>query len=154
MLFSVVIAVRNEQRYIRQCLKGVFSQDIKEKYEVFVVDGMSTDGTYELLKELQKKYSFHLLRNEKINAAAGRNRGIKESSGELIAFVDGDAIPDKEWLTSIKTVFDRHAERVAGVGGPDLLPKDSSEKEQCIDLVMTSSSRWTDKPINTTHPIK
>jgi glycosyltransferase involved in cell wall biosynthesis len=138
MLFSVVIAVRNEQRYIRQCIKGVFSQDIQEKYEVFVVDGMSTDGTYELLKELQKKYSFHLLRNEKINAAAGRNRGIKESSGELIAFVDGDAIPDKEWLTSIKTVFDRHAERVAGVGGPDLLPKDSSEKEQCIGLVMTS----------------
>ncbi|MDG6218265.1 MAG: glycosyltransferase [Candidatus Thermoplasmatota archaeon] len=138
MLFSVVIAVRNEQRYMKQCLKGVFSQDINEDFEVFVVDGMSKDGTYELLKELQKTYAFHLLKNEKINAAAGRNRGIEQSKGELIAFVDADAIPKKDWLSNIKLVFDSHDETVAGVGGPDLLPENSSEKEECIGLVMTS----------------
>jgi cellulose synthase/poly-beta-1,6-N-acetylglucosamine synthase-like glycosyltransferase len=138
MLFSIVIAVRNEHRFIKQCLEGVFSQDINEDFEVFVVDGMSTDGSYEVLKELQKTYSFHLLKNEKINAAAGRNRGMEQAKGELIAFVDADAIPKKDWLSHIKLVFDAHDETIAGVGGPDLLPKNSSEKEQCIGLVMTS----------------
>jgi GT2 family glycosyltransferase len=116
----------------------VFSQDIKEDFEVFVVDGKSNDGTNELLKELQKKYSFYLLKNEKINAAAGRNLGIKQSKGNLIAFVDADAIPKNNWLSNIKSVFYSHDDTVAGVGGPDLLPEDSSEKEKCIGLVMTS----------------
>lgn len=138
MLFSVVIAVRNEKKIIKQCLKGVFAQDINERFEVIVVDGMSADGTFELLQELQKDYDFRLLKNKKINAAAGRNRGIKNATGKFIAFIDGDAIPEKEWLKNIKSVFDNHEESVAGVGGPDLLPKDSSEKEECIGLVMTS----------------
>ena len=138
MLFSVVIAVRNEKEYIEKCLMGVFSQDLKDDFEVFVIDGMSSDGTYELLKKLQEKYTFKLIKNEKINAAAGRNLGIKVAKGDFIAFVDGDAIPDSDWLSSIRNVFDRHDSKVAGVGGPDLLPSDSSDKEACIGLVMTS----------------
>ena len=67
MLFSVVIAVRNENKIIERCLEGVLSQDIDEEFEVFVVDGMSDDGTFETLQELKKKINFSLLRNKKIN---------------------------------------------------------------------------------------
>jgi len=138
MFFSVVIAVRNEKRYIDKCLKGVFSQNTDEEFEVIVVDGMSTDGTYEILKQLNNDYPFILLQNDKKNAAAGRNLGIKHSNGKYIAFVDGDAIPSPDWLHQIKTIFSRYDKKVAGVGGPDLLPPDSSDKETCIGLVMTS----------------
>lgn len=138
MLFSVVIAVRNEKRYISRCLEGVFSQSIKDDFEVIVIDGMSIDGTYELLKNLQEKYAFTLIKNEKIYAAAGRNLGVQKAKGDFIAFVDGDAIPESDWLGNIKIVFDCHDNKVAGVGGPDLLPADSSDKEACIGLVMTS----------------
>jgi glycosyltransferase involved in cell wall biosynthesis len=138
MLFSVIIAVRNEEKYIKKCLEGVFSQDIKDDFEVIVIDGMSTDDTYKILKNLQKKYKFTLIKNEKINAAAGRNRGIEKAKGKFIAFVDGDAIPKKNWLSNIKSVFEPSKINVAGVGGPDLLPEDSSDKEKCIGLVMTS----------------
>jgi len=137
MLFSVIVAVRNEKNHIKKCLEGIFSQDIKDKYEVIIVDGMSTDGTYEILKNM-KKHKFTLLKNEKINAAAGRNRGIEKAKGKFIAFVDGDAIPKKNWLSNIKSAFESSDAKVAGVGGPDLLPEDSSEKEKCIGLVMTS----------------
>jgi len=90
MLFSVVIAVKNEIKYIKRCLESVFNQEFDGKYEVIVVDGMSTDGTYESLEKLQKKYDFKLFKNPKINAAVGRNIGIKNSNGKYIAFVDGD----------------------------------------------------------------
>ncbi len=138
MFFSVVIAVRNEKKVIRQCVESIFSQDINDEFEVFIIDGMSTDGTFELLQKLHEKFNFTLLRNKKINAAAGRNIGIEKSKGKYIAFIDGDAIASKKWLQNIKKVFETHDETVAGVGGPDLLPKDSSEKEECIGLVMTS----------------
>jgi len=136
MLFSIVIAVKNEIKYIKRCLESVFNQDFDWKYEVIVVDGMSTDGTYELLEKLQNKYDFKLFRNSKINAAAGRNIGINNSKGKYIAFVDGDAIPARDWLMQIKKLFEK--KDVAGVGGPDLLPEDSSNKEKNIGRVMTS----------------
>ncbi|MCK5259086.1 MAG: glycosyltransferase, partial [Thermoplasmatales archaeon] len=136
MLFSVVIAVKNEIKYIKRCLESIFNQEFDGKYEVIVVDGMSTDGTYESLEKLQKKYDFKLFKNPRINAAAGRNIGINNSNGKYIAFVDGDAIPAHDWLIQIKKVFEK--KNVAGVGGPDLLPEDSSQKEKNIGRVMTS----------------
>ena len=139
MLFSVVIAVRNEKDYISRCLQGVFSQDANENYEVIVVDGMSNDGTFEQLNELKKKYKFSLVKNNKINAAAGRNLGIQKAKGEIIVFIDGDAIPSNDWLKQIKNAFKKKDNSIAGVGGPDLIPGDSTDKERAIGIVMTSS---------------
>jgi len=136
MDISVVVAVRNEIKYIEKCIKSLYEQDFDGKYEVIVVDGMSDDGTYELLKRLQKKYKFTLLRNPKVNAAAGRNLGIKHAKGKLIAFIDGDAYAYKDWLLNIKRVFEKV--NAAGVGGPDLLPEDANYTAKAIGSVMTS----------------
>ena len=126
MEFSVIIAVRNESKHIQDCIESVFNQDYKEPYEVIAVDGMSKDGTYEILKKLQKKYDFKVLQNPILNAAAGRNTGIKNAKGKYTAFIDGDAIAHKDWLTQIKKTFEKND--VIGVGGPDLLPKNSTER--------------------------
>ena len=134
----MVIAVRNEAKYIKKCIESIFNQDFEGEYEVIVADGMSNDGTYEILQNLQKKYKFILLKNEKINAAAGRNIGIKKARGKYIAFIDGDAYAFKDWLSNIKKAFERAGGRAAGVGGPDLLPEDADYKMRAIGLVMTS----------------
>ena len=136
MMISVVVAVRNEVNHIQDCLQSLFTQVYQEQYEVIVVDGMSTDGTYEKLTKLQEEYHFVLLKNEKFNAAAGRNIGITNSTGEIIAFIDGDAIAANDWLKQIQTTFE-HTDSV-GVGGPDLLPPDSSRTARMIGYVMTS----------------
>ena len=136
MDISIVVAVRNEVNYIEKCIRSLFEQDFDGKYEVIVVDGMSDDGTYELLEKLQKKYNFILLRNPKINAAAGRNIGIKKAKGKLIAFIDGDAYAYKDWLSNIRKTFEKTD--AVGVGGPDLLPQDAGRKAKAIGLVMTS----------------
>ena len=138
MLFSVVIAVRNEKRLIKRCIESVLSQDfIKNDFEIIIADGMSNDGTYEILKDLKIKHNFTLLRNEKINAAAGRNLGIKKSKGKYIVFIDGDAIPEKNWLKTIKSTLNKYKDAI-GVGGPDLLPHDSTYKEKSLGRIMTS----------------
>lgn len=135
VFISVVVAVRNEVQYIEKCIKSLANQDYPD-YEIIVVDGMSDDDTYELLKKLQKKYDFKLLRNERRNAAAGRNIGIGVARGDVIAFIDGDAVASRNWLSSIAKAFERNS--AVGVGGPDLLPEDSEYKARAIGLVMTS----------------
>lgn len=136
MEFSVIIAVRNEIKHIEQCIQSVFNQEYNGSYEVIVVDGMSNDGTYELLKKLQKKYDFQLLQNPVLNAAAGRNTGIKQAEGKYTAFIDADAVAHKDWLSQIKKIFEE--KDVTGVGGPDLLPKNSTSRSNMIGQVMTS----------------
>ena len=137
MDISVVVAVRNEINYIEKCIESLFKQDFDGEYEVIVVDGMSDDGTYEMLEKLQKKYKFILLKNPKKNAAAGRNMGIKEADGDIIAFIDGDAMAYPDWLSNIYEELEKN-EEVAGVGGPDLLPDNAPFISRAIGYVMTS----------------
>ena len=135
---SVVVATRNEAPYIEKCLRGLFNQDFQGAYEVILVDGMSTDGSYEILERTQRDYEFQLLRNPKVNAAAGRNLGIEQARAELIAFVDGDAVPATDWLSQIEQAF-QQCQETSGVGGPDDLPEDSKSKSKTLAYVMSSA---------------
>ncbi|MBS3778741.1 MAG: glycosyltransferase, partial [Candidatus Thermoplasmatota archaeon] len=137
MFFSVIVACRNEVRYIEKCITSLFSQDFDDEYEVIVVDGMSEDGTFEKLKELKKQYDFQLFQNPVLNAAAGRNTGITHAKGDFTAFIDADAVAQRDWLSQIKKTFEKNTE-VIGVGGPDMLPKESSNRSRMIGQVMTS----------------
>ena len=59
MKLSVVIPCRNEKTHISECIKSIFSSELPENIEmtVIVVDGMSTDGTREIINELNSTYS-------------------------------------------------------------------------------------------------
>ena len=137
MDFTVIISVRNEKHHIKECIESITNQDYKGTYELIVVDGMSNDGTYKELKKLQKKHKFQLLKNPVLNAAAGRNSGIKKAQGKYTAFIDADAVAYTNWLTNIKKTFEKH-KNVTGVGGPDLLPKNTTYRSKMIGQVMTS----------------
>ena len=138
MEISVVVAVKNEARYIKKCIEALLQQDYpKDLYEIIVADGMSSDGTWNILQELKKlNPTLKIYQNPKGNAAAGRNIGIRNSQGAYIAFIDSDAIAEKNWLKSIKKVFSRTD--AIGVGGPDALPPDSIPKSKAIGTIMSS----------------
>ena len=138
MDISVVVAVKNEARYIKKCIDALLEQDYpKERYEIIVVDGMSSDGTWNILQEQKKRHpDIKIFQNPKGNAAAGRNIGIKNSQGDYIAFIDSDAIATTHWLKKIKEVF--VTTDAIGVGGPDVLPPDSILKSKAIGTIMSS----------------
>ena len=63
---SIVIPCRNEQQYIVECIHAIFACDLPASTEiqVFVVDGMSNDGTREIVQELTSKHhQLHLIDN-------------------------------------------------------------------------------------------
>jgi len=89
---SVVIPAYNAALTIGRALASVFAQTYASLSEVIVVDDGSTDNTVEVVS--QQFPQVRLLRQANAGAAAARNYGVSQASGELIAFLDAD----DEWL--------------------------------------------------------
>lgn len=90
-LLSVVMPVHNPHQYLPICLDSVLQQTFCD-YELIAIDDASTDNSYNVLMEYAKHdHRLKVLHNEKsIGAASTRNRGLHESSGKYIIFLDAD----------------------------------------------------------------
>lgn len=86
-LVSVIIPVKNAERYLNETIDSVLAQTYAP-IEVLVVDGQSTDGTRDLAQSYPEVR--YVCEEGAPSIANGRNLGIKEAKGELIAFVSGD----------------------------------------------------------------
>jgi glycosyltransferase involved in cell wall biosynthesis len=73
------------------------------------------------------------------NPATRRNRAVSEALGEILAFLDDDAVADPRWLATACAYLDLHPE-VLALGGPDPAPPDSSPAELISDTLL--STRW------------
>jgi glycosyltransferase involved in cell wall biosynthesis len=86
---TVVIPTFNRRNFIVDAVKSVLSQDVDD-LEIIVVDDGSTDRTQDVLKPCMKAIRYIYQDNQGVSAA--RNRGVRESRGELLAFLDSDDI--------------------------------------------------------------
>ena len=86
-LVSVIIPTYNRRKFILQAVKSILAQGIDD-IEVIVVDDGSTDGTSALFQPPPHRVRYIYQENAGVSAA--RNRGVAESSGALIAFLDSD----------------------------------------------------------------
>ncbi|MEA2343315.1 MAG: hypothetical protein QOF63_1484 [Thermoanaerobaculia bacterium] len=71
------------------------------------------------------------------NPATRRNRAVSEAAGEILAFIDDDAIADAGWLAAAIAYLDSHAE-VLALGGPDPAPLDSSPEELIAETLLAT----------------
>ena len=107
---SIVVPAFNMEKTIAECIEALLDQDYPEK-EIIVVDDGSTDRT----EEIVSNYTVKLIRKEQGGVSSARNTGIEQSTGEILAFTDGDCIADRNWLKRLVVHFED--EEVGGVGG-------------------------------------
>ncbi len=104
MFVSVVIPTYNRKPILEKCLIALENQDpdvVIDGYEVIVVDDGSTDGTPIWLKSQASRYPHvRLVEQEHRGPAQGRNRGVDNSIGEVIVFIDSDLVVTRSFLTS------------------------------------------------------
>jgi glycosyltransferase involved in cell wall biosynthesis len=100
---SVIIPIYNEEKYIAKCLDSIIKSDYdKDKMEVLLVDGGSSDKTVEIIKEYQKKYPFFkLLHNQKKIVPVAMNIGIKNAKGEYIIRLDAHSMYPKDYFKKL-----------------------------------------------------
>lgn len=105
-LVSVVMATYNMAHYLPIAIQSVLVQTYKN-IELLIVDDGSTDNTREVVKAFLDDARVKYLIQENKGQAAAKNRGILESSGEYISFLDADDIWDPEKLELQIPVFSR-----------------------------------------------
>lgn len=92
---SVIVPVYNTEKYLSRCLDSLVGQTLKE-IEIIAIDDGSSDSSFAILKEYGEKfpYKIKIFSKENGGQATARNRGIVESIGEYIGFVDSDDCVD------------------------------------------------------------
>ncbi len=98
---SVIVPCRNERQHIGRCLESILSNDYpKERLEVLVVDGMSEDGTADIVTAYAQRHpSVRLVPNADQVVPAGLNRGIAEAQGEIIVRMDAHNLYPHDYLS-------------------------------------------------------
>ena len=114
---SVVVPVRNEEKYISRCVETIFRQDYpRDRMDVIFVDGQSNDRTVQQLLELQNTYpEIRLLENPHRTVPYAMNIGIRASRAEVIVRLDAHAEYPPDYVRlSVETLLTRECENVGG----------------------------------------
>ena len=109
---SVVVPVLNGQETISGCLNSLLRMDYpQERCEIVVVDNGSTDKTAQIVKG----FSVRHVREGRRGVSHARNRGIAESRGEVLAFLDADCVVSTRWLAElVRPLTEKNASAAAG----------------------------------------
>ena len=114
MKFSVVIPARNEEQKIASVVRSLLRQDYpRSEFEIIVVDNGSSDATSAHAKSAGAD---KVLREEKPGTNIARQRGVVESRGEIIGFLDADSEAPSDWLKKVEMFLKNPG--VVAVSGP------------------------------------
>ncbi len=94
---------------------AALEQQFYLEFELCIVVGPVADGTTEFAKDLADRRGAKVAFCPEANISMSRNIGIQKAAGELVAFLDDDALPEPVWLEQLAPLFEQP--RVAGVSG-------------------------------------
>ena len=100
-MISVIVPVYNVEEYLEECLESIQNQTYTN-FEVILVNDGSTDASKEICERFCRQDSrFHLINQENKGLSGARNRGMSESHGEFITFVDSDDVLKEDMLEQL-----------------------------------------------------
>ena len=112
---SIVVAARNEEDNIQECILSVLAQNYpKELFQLIVVDDHSTDNTAGIVKQhsSENNHVQYLSLADSIDAGSSKSfkkqalaYGISNSTGDLIITTDADCVMGREWLNHIVAIY-------------------------------------------------
>lgn len=140
MKISVVIPVKNNADLLFKLIKNLLSQTLKP-HEIIVVDDGSTNGSPEIAKECGAKVLFT---NGSKGPNFARSLGVRNSVGDIIAFIDSDCVPSKDWIESLVKDFQEHPE-VSIVAGTTVAANPDNFLARFLDCsLLTPTPKYKD----------
>ena len=116
---SIVVLCRNERDFIAKCLGSLTENDYpNERLEVLVADGMSHDGTRDIVKSFSRKHPFiKLVDNPQKIPATAANQGIKAAKGDFVMIVGAHAHYPADYVSKSVAYAQRYpeADNIGGV---------------------------------------
>ncbi|MHB0912765.1 MAG: glycosyltransferase [Armatimonadota bacterium] len=125
-LISVVVCTRNRPESLANTLASIRAVRYARR-EVIVIDNAS-----ETARPVAEEFGARWVHEPRPGLDWARNRGIAESMGEIVAFIDDDALADKGWLNTIADAFaDPEVACVTGLVVPSELETEAQELFEC-----------------------
>lgn len=143
-LISIVIATYNRPKYLLDCIISLNNLIIpKNKIEILVVDdGSNVNYDFDDIKKISI-YPIKIINKEHSGICATKNRGIDESRGKYIAFLDDDMVVSPFWLTNLMSGF--RDDTIAGVGSTNLTYPSQNKLSQYSDYRELIRAPFIDK---------
>lgn len=120
-MLTAIICTYNREKYIRPLLESLAANDLgKDEYEILLVDNNCKDNTKGVCEAFATDHpdiTFRYVLETEQGLSAARNKGIKEAHGDIIVYVDDDALVDTHYLKDFVQHFAQHPETMAA-GGP------------------------------------
>lgn len=131
-MLSVVICTYNREKYIYNVLRSIAENDFpKNGYEIVLVNNNCTDNTEAECLRFKSDFpdvAFHCFHEPNQGLSYARNCGIRASRGDIIIYVDDDALVNKEYLRTYTDFFVRNEKTVAA-GGPIVPQYETAEPD-------------------------
>jgi glycosyltransferase involved in cell wall biosynthesis len=108
---SVIVCAYNGDTTLQNCLNSLENQDLNNgDYEIIVIDDESLDSTQVICENWiesmkDKAPDSRYIRIKHGGLSFARNEGIRQAKGEIVSFIDDDAVASKTWLSSIVRAF-------------------------------------------------
>jgi len=123
-MISVIVCTYNREKLLVSCIDSLVNQNCHPgDYEIILINNCSTDNSeQQCIKNIQQHSNLQIryFLETKQGLSNARNRGIRESMGNIITFIDDDAFADRDYIYNIKKDF-----RTSGMvaGGGKILPQ-------------------------------
>jgi len=131
---TIIVPTRNEVHFIEKCLNSFIVSDYPEHLmEIIIVDGMSEDGTDEIVKRYcERDRRIILIKNQKLITPVALNLGVKASRGEYILFSGAHSEMPSDYISRcIKHAIETGADNVGGV------MKTEPRVESCVGIAIS-----------------
>ncbi len=122
---TVIVCSYNGSATIEECLQEILKADYP-KFDVLVVNDGSTDNVADIVS----RYPVKLISTTNHGLSSARNTGMYNATGEIIAYIDDDAYPDRHWLRYLAYTY--LTTDHACVGGPNIAPYDDPFISTCV----------------------
>ena len=135
---TIIVPTRNEVHFIEKCLNSFMISDYPEHLmEIIIVDGMSEDGTRDIVKEISiRDNRVLLIDNEKKITPVAMNLGVKASTGEYIFFSGAHSEMPSDYISKcVRHAIESDADNVGGVVKTE--PRENSPVGRAIAEVLS-----------------
>ncbi|MBR4564637.1 MAG: glycosyltransferase [Paludibacteraceae bacterium] len=146
-MLTAIICTYNRAKYIGPLLESIAANDLaKEEYEILLVDNNCTDNTREVCEDFTAKHpevNFRYTVEPEQGLSAAKNRGIKEAKGDIIVYIDDDALVDSWYLRTYAEWLESHPETMA-CGGPIEPLYETAEPDWMTPYTKALLTAWMD----------
>lgn len=126
-MVSILIPVKKDNKNLRECIENCLRLDYPD-FEIIVLPDAAIDLLY--------KDKVTVIPTGSVGPAKKRDMVGDKAKGEILAFLDDDAYPDRDWLKNALKYFDK--EDIGAVCGPAVTPESDSLREKASGYVYAS----------------